>query len=96
MIAVTERSWNVIDTLRTPTISPNRASSRSTRMCGIAPASVPATSTGVASVTGAVAATGDDACDEADDKDEAEEDEGARPRLIVPVIVGTGCIVEDL
>src|SRR5579859_7105590 len=96
MMAVIDRSWNVTDTLLTPTMSPNRASRPSTRMCGMTPWSVPAASPGTCSVTGAVARSGDDSRDEADDEDEAEEDEGARPGLRVPIVVRANGIIEDL
>src|SRR5579864_5504246 len=87
MMAVTDRSWNVMETSRTAAIEPNLASRCSTRMWG-ASVTVPATEAGEPSITCTETSPGDDSGDETDDEDEAEEDEGARPRLRVPIVVG--------
>src|SRR2546423_10039863 len=92
MMAVTERSARSTDTWRTAWTAPKYAFSSATAMRTVDEAGAAA----VPSVAGAEAAPRRDTRGKADDEDDADEDEGARPSLRVPFVVGANRIVEDL
>src|SRR5439155_13564053 len=81
MIAVTDRSRIPTLASRTARTDPKYALRSSTR---------------TVSVSCAVSLSRRNAGREADDEDDREEDEGARPGLGVPFIIGADCIREDL
>src|SRR6185437_10961720 len=102
MIAVTVPSAILIDTSRMACILPNQASSDSVviraRSEATAPGVLPSTTAGGTSRTGAgieaIASRGPR--DDTEDQDDRDENQGARPREPMPVVVGADGIVEDL
>src|SRR6185503_7523764 len=104
MIAVTVRSSTSMFTLRIACAAPKCASRADTAMRGATSMTAPterapgsasftACSGGRCSVAGSVSPARRDAGGDADDADDADEDEGARPREAVPLVVRTCRIV---
>lgn len=96
MIAVTVWSDRSTVTWRMAWTAPKYASNSRTAMRVAGVARFGALAAAAPSVRRAKAASGRDTRGEADDKDDADKDEGTRPGLRMPLVVGTDCIIEDL